>query len=85
MTIETLLLWLVIGGVAGYLASLLVKGYGLGVPGNIIVGILGSILSGAVLPRLGVFSGGDLLGQIIAALIGAVVLLLAVGLVRRST
>jgi uncharacterized membrane protein YeaQ/YmgE (transglycosylase-associated protein family) len=41
MTIETLLLWLVIGGVAGYLASLLVKGYGLGVSGNIVVGIRG--------------------------------------------
>jgi uncharacterized membrane protein YeaQ/YmgE (transglycosylase-associated protein family) len=85
MTIETLLLWLIIGAVAGYLASLLVKGYGLGVPGNIVVGILGSILSGAVLPRLGVFGGSDFLGQIIAALIGAVLLLLAVGLVRRST
>jgi uncharacterized membrane protein YeaQ/YmgE (transglycosylase-associated protein family) len=85
MTIETLLLWLFIGGIAGYIASLLVKGYGLGVAGNVVVGILGSIVSGAVLPRLGIFSGGDLLGQIIAALIGAVALLLAVGLVRRST
>lgn len=85
MTIETLLLWLVIGGVAGYLASLLVKGYGLGIAGNVVVGILGSILSGAVLPRLGILSGTDLLGQIISALIGAVIMLLVVGLVRRSS
>lgn len=85
MIIENLLLWLVIGGIAGYLAGLLVKGYGLGIPSNIVIGILGSIASGVVLPRLGIFSGTHISGQIIAALIGAVVLLLVVGFVRRST
>jgi len=39
MTIEDLIIWLVIGGVAGWLAGLVVKGYGLGLIGNIAVGI----------------------------------------------
>ena len=46
MTIEALIIWLVIGAVAGWLAGLIVKGYGFGLVGNIVVGIIGAVLAG---------------------------------------
>ena len=84
MAVESLIVWLVIGAVAGFLAGLIVTGYGFGTVGNIIVGILGAIVGGALLPRLGLFTGGDIVGQIISATLGAVLLLFVIGLVRRS-
>ena len=45
MAIEDLIVWLVIGGVDGWLAGLLVKGYGLGLIGNIVVGIVGALIA----------------------------------------
>jgi uncharacterized membrane protein YeaQ/YmgE (transglycosylase-associated protein family) len=48
-----LIVWLVIGGVAGWLAGLLVKGYGFGIIGNVIVEIVGSMIAGWLLPRIG--------------------------------
>jgi uncharacterized membrane protein YeaQ/YmgE (transglycosylase-associated protein family) len=85
MSVETLLIWIVVGGVAGFLANVLVKGYGLGVVGNVVVGIIGAFLAGWMLPRLGVsFSiGNPLLTSIAYATTGAVVLLVLLGLVRR--
>ena len=52
MTIEDFIIWLVIGGVAGWLAGLIVKGYGLGLIGNIAVGIAGAIIAGWLLPHI---------------------------------
>lgn len=84
MTIEALLIWLIIGAVAGFLAGVIVKGYGFGVVGNIVVGIVGAFIASLLFPRLGFFPGGDVLGQIISATIGAVVLLVLIGLIRRA-
>ncbi len=84
MTIEALIVWLVIGAIAGFLAGLIVTGYGFGTVGNIVVGILGALLGGAILPRLGLFTGGGVVGEIISATLGAVLLLFLIGLVRRS-
>ena len=86
MTLETLIIWLVVGGVAGFLAGLIVKGYGLGIIGNIVVGIVGAVLAGWLLPMLGVsFSVvNPLVTSIIYATIGAVILLVLIGLVRRG-
>jgi uncharacterized membrane protein YeaQ/YmgE (transglycosylase-associated protein family) len=83
MQIESLLILLLIGAVAGYLAGLIVKGYGFGLVGNIVVGIVGALVAGWLLPRLGLFTGGGVLGDIISATIGAVVLLILIGFVRR--
>jgi uncharacterized membrane protein YeaQ/YmgE (transglycosylase-associated protein family) len=83
MQIEALLILLLIGAIAGYLAGLIVKGYGFGVVGNIIVGIVGAVVGGWLLPRLGLFTGGGVLGDIISATIGAVVLLILIGFVRK--
>ncbi len=87
MTTESILIFIVVGVVAGFLAGVLVRGYGLGLIGNLVVGVVGAFLAGWLLPQLGVsFSvGGPLVTSIVYATIGAVVLLLLVGLVRRAT
>lgn len=87
MTLESLVIWIVVGAVAGFLAGIIVKGYGFGLIGNLIVGVVGAFLAGWLLPTLGVgFSvGSPLVTSILYATIGAVVLLLLVGLVRRAT
>ena len=85
MQVESLLILLLIGAVAGFLAGLIVKGYGFGLVGNIIVGIVGAVFGGWFLPMLGLFTGGDILGQIITATIGAVALLILIGFVRKVT
>jgi uncharacterized membrane protein YeaQ/YmgE (transglycosylase-associated protein family) len=87
MDIQTLLIWIIVGAVAGFLAGTLVRGYGLGLIGNVIVGILGAFIAGWLLPRVGVafvIGNSAILTSIVYATIGAVILLLLVGLVRRS-
>jgi uncharacterized membrane protein YeaQ/YmgE (transglycosylase-associated protein family) len=78
-----MLAWIVIGAIAGWLAGRLVKGYGFGLIGNIVVGILGAGVAGLLAPRLGVHTE-SFGGNIIASLLGALVLLFVGGLVRRS-
>ncbi|HVQ09782.1 MAG TPA: GlsB/YeaQ/YmgE family stress response membrane protein [Allosphingosinicella sp.] len=87
MTTEQILIFILVGAVAGFLAGTLVRGYGLGLVGNVVVGVLGAFIAGWLLPKIGVsFSLGSTIVTAIAyATIGAVVLLLLVGLVRRST
>jgi uncharacterized membrane protein YeaQ/YmgE (transglycosylase-associated protein family) len=82
MTLETLLLWMVIGLIAGWLASAVVGG-GLGLIGDIIVGIVGSFLGGLIFSAFDVGAPfGGLAGTIFVAFIGAVVLLLLLRAVR---
>jgi len=83
MTIEDFIIWLVIGGIAGWLASLIVKGYGLGLVGNIVVGIVGALIAGWLLPRIGFVLVGGIIAAIINAVIGAVILLLIVGFFKK--
>jgi uncharacterized membrane protein YeaQ/YmgE (transglycosylase-associated protein family) len=84
MALEAILIILVIGAVAGWLAGQIVRGMGFGLIGNIVVGIVGAFIAGWLLPRLGIVIGGGMLGSIINATIGAVVLLVIVGLIRRG-
>ena len=84
MTAEAILIWLIIGAIAGFLAGVIVKGYGFGLVGNIVIGIVGAFLASLLLPRIGLFTGADIVGQIIAATIGAVILLVLVGVLRRA-
>lgn len=83
MQVEALLLLLAIGAVAGLLAGLIVKGYGFGLVGNILVGIGGAMLGGIILPRLGLYPSGDIVGQVGSATLGAVALLVLIGFIRR--
>ena len=84
MTLEAILIILIIGAVAGWLAGLIVRGIGFGLIGNIVVGILGAFIAAWLLPRLGIVIGGGMVGSIINATIGAVVLLVILGLIRRA-
>ena len=83
MPVETLLIWLLVGAVAGWLAGAIVKGGGFGLFGDIVVGIVGAFVGGWMLPRLGVQLGVGLVSIIASATIGAVVLLLILRLIRR--
>lgn len=83
MSIETLLIWLLVGAIAGWLAGVIVKGYGFGLLGNIVVGIVGSFIGGWLFGQFGLFTGSGIIGSIIGATVGAVILLLLLRLVRR--
>ncbi len=82
--IMNIIIWLIVGGVAGRLAGLIVKGYGFGLIGNIIVGIIGALLAGWLFPiGFGAITAQPVVNDIIAATIGAVILLVVIGLIRR--
>ena len=81
---QALIIWLLIGAIAGWLAGQVMKGGGFGLIGDIVVGIVGAFVAGALFPRLGVHLGGDILGSIISAAIGACVLLFLIRLVKRA-
>jgi len=76
--------WLIVGAIAGWLAGLVVRGFGFGLLGNIVVGIVGAVVAGWLLPQLGVRLGAGMVGEIINALIGAVLVLVIIGLIRRA-
>jgi uncharacterized membrane protein YeaQ/YmgE (transglycosylase-associated protein family) len=84
LAVEALIIFLIIGAVAGWLAGQIVRGMGFGLIGNIVVGIVGAFVAGGLLPRLGILIGGGLLGNIINATIGAVILLFIIGLIKRA-
>jgi uncharacterized membrane protein YeaQ/YmgE (transglycosylase-associated protein family) len=84
VTLETLLVWLLIGAVAGWLAGNIVKGYGFGLVGNIVVGIVGAFFGGWVFGALGIANTMGILGAILGATAGAVLLLLAIRFLRRA-
>jgi uncharacterized membrane protein YeaQ/YmgE (transglycosylase-associated protein family) len=83
MSLEALIIWLIVGALAGWIAGLIVKGYGFGLIGNIIVGIIGAVIAGWLLPRLGIVIGSGFVASLINAIIGAVILLVIIGLIRR--
>jgi uncharacterized membrane protein YeaQ/YmgE (transglycosylase-associated protein family) len=83
MSLEALIIWLIVGALAGWIAGLIVKGYGFGLIGNIVVGIIGAVIAGWLLPRLGIVIGAGFVAALINAVIGAVILLVIIGLIRR--
>jgi uncharacterized membrane protein YeaQ/YmgE (transglycosylase-associated protein family) len=81
-----ILTWIIVGLVAGVLASLVMGGTGYGLIGDIVIGIAGAFVGGWLFERLGVSAPfGGLAGVIFTAFIGAVVLLFILGLIRRAT
>jgi uncharacterized membrane protein YeaQ/YmgE (transglycosylase-associated protein family) len=83
MDLTSLLIFLAIGAVAGWLAGVILKGGGFGLLVNIVVGILGAIVGGFAFGLLGISAGG-IVGQIITATVGAVLLLFIVGLLKKA-
>ena len=84
MDAQSLIIFLIVGAIAGWLAGQIMRGGGFGLVGDIIVGIIGAFLAGLLFPRLGLHIGSGLLGAIISATIGACILLFLVRLVRRA-
>ena len=84
MPIESLFVLIVVGAVAGWLAGLIVKGFGFGLICNIVVGIVGALIATWLFPRLGVRIGGGIFSAIVSATLGSVILLFVIGLVRRA-
>lgn len=72
-----------IGAVAGWLAGTLMKGGGFGLLMNIVLGVVGALVGGSVFQFLGLSASG-LIGSILTATVGAVVVLLGVGLIKKS-
>ena len=84
MGIESLVIFILVGAVAGWLAGLLVKGFGFGLLGNIVVGIVGAFIAGWLFPALGISLGSGIVAAIIHATIGAVILLVLIRLVKQA-
>jgi uncharacterized membrane protein YeaQ/YmgE (transglycosylase-associated protein family) len=78
-------IWLVIGAVAGLLASLIVKVGSFGLIGDVIVGLVGAAIAGYLLPRVGIYIGAGFVPEVINAVIGAVILLLVARLAKGMT
>jgi uncharacterized membrane protein YeaQ/YmgE (transglycosylase-associated protein family) len=78
-----IIVWLIVGAIAGWLAGLIVKGYGFGLIGNIVVGIIGAVIAGWLFPMLNIPIGGGIVRDIVSAVLGAVILLVLIGLIKR--
>jgi uncharacterized membrane protein YeaQ/YmgE (transglycosylase-associated protein family) len=83
--IDSIIIMIIVGAIAGWLAGKLVRGFGFGLIWNIVIGIIGAFIGVWLLTRLGIAPGTGFLGSIVNALIGALVLLFIVGLIRRVT
>jgi uncharacterized membrane protein YeaQ/YmgE (transglycosylase-associated protein family) len=75
--------WLIVGGIAGWLAGQIMRGGGFGILGNIAVGVVGAIIGGWIFGLLGLGDPTNVIGSIITAVVGAVVLLAIAGFIRR--
>ena len=82
MSSESLIIIVIVGIVAGWLAGQVVRGAGFGLVGDLVIGIIGAFLGSWLLPQLGIHLGSGILLAILNATIGAVVLLLLIRLVR---
>ena len=83
MDAQSIIIWLIVGAIAGWLAGMVVRGGGFGLIGDIIVGIIGAVIAGWLLPRIGIIIGGGFVAAVINAFIGAVILLIILRLLWR--
>ncbi|PLK42199.1 MULTISPECIES: GlsB/YeaQ/YmgE family stress response membrane protein [Emticicia] len=81
---QGLLYAIIIGAIAGWLAGEIKRGFGFGLIGNIIVGIIGALVGGWLFAALGISLGTGAIAHILTAVIGALVVLGIVGLIRRA-
>ncbi len=84
MDSHSLIAWLVIGAIAGWLAGTFVKGGGFGLVGDIVVGIIGAFIGGWLAGVLHIHVGTGWISAIITAAVGAGLLLLILRMVRRA-
>jgi|SRR5580765_298654 uncharacterized membrane protein YeaQ/YmgE (transglycosylase-associated protein family) len=78
------LAWILVGGIAGWLAGQVMKGGGYGILIDIILGMLGGVVGGWIFGLLGIWPGGGMIGSIIVAFVGAVILIWITRLVKKA-
>jgi uncharacterized membrane protein YeaQ/YmgE (transglycosylase-associated protein family) len=83
MTVESLLGVILIGGLAGWIAGLLVRGRGSGIVMNIVIGIVGAFIGTWVFAFFGLTAGG-VVGDLVVAVVGAAILLGLIQLIRKG-
>ena len=81
--IDSIIIMLIVGAIAGWLAGLIVQGFGFGLIWNIVIGIVGAFIGVWLLRQLGFIPFSGFVGSIVNAVIGAVVLLVIVGFIKR--
>ncbi|HEX9555159.1 MAG TPA: GlsB/YeaQ/YmgE family stress response membrane protein [Reyranella sp.] len=82
MATESIVIILIVGIVAGWLAGKIVRGTGFGLIGDLLVGIAGAFVAAWLFPRFGIHIGTGIVADIIYSALGAIILLLVVGLIR---
>jgi uncharacterized membrane protein YeaQ/YmgE (transglycosylase-associated protein family) len=85
MDLTSLIIFLLVGLVAGWLAGKLIRGGGFGIIGDMVIGVLGAIIGGFLLPKVGLdhLVTIPIINQIVVATIGAVILLLLLRLLKH--
>jgi uncharacterized membrane protein YeaQ/YmgE (transglycosylase-associated protein family) len=84
MDARGIIIWLIIGAIAGWLAGTLLRGGGFGLIGDIIVGIIGAVLGGWLAGVLGLHLASGVVSAIITATVGAIILILVVRVIKRA-
>lgn len=84
MSVSSIIWWLIVGLIAGFLASVVMRGGGYGIVGDILAGIVGAFIGGWLFGLLGISAGGGILGSIIVAFVGACILIAILRLFSRS-
>ena len=87
MGLNSIIIWVLLGAVAGWIAGQIMKGTGYGTVGNIVIGIVGSFVGGWLASQLGIAgakTGGLNFASIITATAGASVLLFVIGLIKKA-
>lgn len=79
-----IILFLIIGALAGFLAGKILRGGGFGLWGNLVVGIVGAFVGGFLFDVIGVDTGGGIIASLFTAVVGAVVLLWLITFVKRA-
>ena len=82
MSTESIVIIVLVGIVAGWLAGKVVRGTGFGLVGDLLVGIAGAFIAAWLFPRLGITLGTGLVSSVIYSALGAIILLLVVRLIR---
>ena len=83
MDITSILIFLAIGAVAGWLAGVIMSGGGFGILGDMVIGVIGAFIGGFAFGLLGLTASG-LIGQIISATAGAIILLFLLRLIKKA-
>lgn len=85
MDLTSLIIFILVGLIAGWLAGMIMKGKGFGLIGNVIVGLIGGLLGGWLFNLLKISIGTGIVSSIITSLIGAIVLLVIVSFFRKKS